>query len=522
MSTTYAMPHVWPTVVHMLADAARQAPDHTALVCGAEHLSYRQYAACVSGLAAELQHAGLGEGERVVVFMANSLDVAIAIYGVLAAGAQVVPMNPVYTASELAQVLENANARGIIYDEAAQDVVAQALAGFDVKYRIGTGAGSQRLTRWAGQPGSMKGSGALAQADALPLPAPGMPAILQYTGGTTGVPKGVSLTHSNVSTNVSQREALLPTRTGQERVLAITPLFHSYSMAMGLYLAVYAHSTLVILPRYRPDTVLETIAQERITLLLGSPTIFTGLMGFDGFEQANLSSLRLCSSGSSALSEETLRRWEAATGCPVCEGYGQTEAGPVIAYNPLNGVRKAGTVGVAVPETQIEIVDVQDSGKVLAQGEVGEIRVKGPQVMLGYYGKPQETAEALHGGWLYTGDIGWFDPEGYLTISDRKKEMAIVSGFNVYPREIEEALFRHPSVREAAVIGVPDAYRGEVLVAYVVADAGASEQALMDFLAERLVKYKWPSVIHLVHDLPRTGVGKIDKKQLRNVAGKAQ
>ncbi|HUH87044.1 MAG TPA: AMP-binding protein, partial [Pusillimonas sp.] len=202
--------------------------------------------------------------------------------------------------------------------------------------------------------------------------------------------------------------------------------------------------------------------------------------------------------------------------CPVCEGYGQTEAGPVIAYNPLNGVRKTGTVGIAVPETQVQIVDVNDGEKILAQGEVGEIRVKGPQVMLGYYGRPAETAEALRNGWLYTGDIGWLDAEGYLTISDRKKEMAIVSGFNVYPREIEEALICHRGVREAAVIGVPDAYRGEVLVAYVVADADITREAPMAFLAERLVKYKWPSAIHLVPDLPRTGVGKIDKKQLRS------
>ena len=506
MSAAYSMPQVWPTVVHMLDDAARRAPDHVALVCDEERLSYRQYAACVSGLAAELRQAGLGEGERVVVYMANSPDVAIAIFGVQAAGAQVVPMNPAYTVSELKQVLENADARGIIYDEAGRAVVEQVLAGFDVSYCVGACEGSQRLTRWAGQ---------AELADSLPLPEPGAPAILQYTGGTTGVPKGVSLRHSAVSSNISQREALVPTRAGQERVLAITPLFHSYAMAMGLYLAVYARSTLVIVPRYRPDIVLDTIARERITLMLGSPTIYAGLMGYEGFARADLGSLRLCSSGSSALSEETLRRWEAATGCVVCEGYGQTEAGPVISYSPLHGARKTGTVGVPVPETEIQIVDVRDGDKVLPTGEVGEIRVRGPQLMTGYYGRPQETAEALRDGWLYTGDIGRLDDEGYLTICDRKKEMAIVSGFNVYPREIEEALFRHPGVREAAVIGVPDAYRGEVLVAYVIADPGVGEQEIADFLAQRLVKYKWPSAIHLVDSLPRTGVGKIDKKSLR-------
>lgn len=506
MSIAYPMPHVWPTVVHMLADAARSVPDHTALKCGNEQMSYAQYAACVNGLATELNQAGLGKGERVVVFMANSLDVAIAIFGVLAAGAQVVPMNPLYTSAEVEQVLSNAQARGIIYDEAAAPVLAQFLLDFDFTLGIGTGPNVQRLTRWQNEPFS-----------ALPVPEPEWPAILQYTGGTTGVPKGVSLTHRAVSTNVSQREALLPTRRCQERILAVTPLFHSYSMAMGLYLAAYAHSTLFIVSRYRPDIVLDVIAKERISLLLGSPTIFSGLMGYEGFKVADLSSLCWCSSGSSALPEETLRRWEAATGCPVCEGYGQTEAGPVVTYNPLNGVRKIGTVGVPLPETQVQIVDVNDGEKVLAQGEAGEIRVKGPQVMQGYYGMAAETAEALRDGWLYTGDIGRIDADGYLVISDRKKEMAIVSGFNVYPREIEEALIRHQGVREAAVVGVPDAYRGEVLVAYVVG-SGVTEQALKDYLAQCLVKYKWPSVIHLVSDLPRTGVGKIDKKQLRSFA----
>lgn len=522
MSNTYPMPHVWPTVVHMLNDAARRSPDHVALVCGDEQLSYRQYAACVSGLAAQLRQAGLGPGERVVVFMANSIDVAIAIFAVQAAGAQVVPMNSAYTASELKQVLESAQARGIIYDEAVRGVVEPVAQGFTLLYCVGGADGGEsgqssvpgvrtgRLLQWLDQPHL---------ADSLPLPDPDSPAMLQYTGGTTGVPKGVSLSHRAVAANISQREALLPTRVEQERVLAITPLFHSYSMGMGLYLAVYARSTLVILPRYRPDMVLETVANQRITIMLGSPTIFTGLMAYEGFAKAELGSLYWCASGSAALPEETLRRWEAATGCPVCEGYGQTEAGPVIAFNPLNGVRKAGTTGIALPETDIQVVDVGDGVTVLPQGEVGEIRLRGPQLMEGYFGRPQETAEALRDGWLYTGDIGWFDADGFLTISDRKKDMVIVSGYNVYPREIEEVLFKHPRVREAAVIGVPDAYRGEVLVAHVIAEPGVTEQELADFMAQHLVKYKWPSRILLVDTLPRTGVGKIDKKVLRKMAG---
>lgn len=505
-----AMPPVWPTVVHMLDDAARQCPEGIALICGNEQLTYRQYAACVAGMAEQLRQAGLGVGERVVLFMSNSVDIAIATYAVQAAGAQVVPLNPAYTASELNQVLDNAAARGIVYDDSAHAVVSSALHRFDASYRIGDAEGSQRLHRWKAQP---------EYADKLLLPDPESLSTLQYTGGTTGVPKGVSLSHRAVAINVSQREALVPTRPEAERVLAITPLFHVYAVSMGLYLAAYCRGTLVIVARYRPDIVLDSIARYDITLMLGSPTIFMGLMGYEGFAQADLTSLRLCSSGSSALAEDTLRRWEAATGCTVCEGYGQTEAGPVLAYNPYSGVRKLGSVGLAVPQTEIQIVDVHDGDTVLALGEVGEIRARGPQIMSEYFRRPVETAEALRDGWLYTGDIGYLDAEGYLTICDRKKELVIVSGFNVYPREIEEVLFRHPNVSEAAVVGVPDDYRGEVLVAYVVAEgAPVADDDLMNYLAKHLVKYKWPAQIVWVDQLPKTPVGKVDKKRIREMA----
>ncbi|HCN70964.1 MAG TPA: hypothetical protein DIS96_04330, partial [Pusillimonas sp.] len=386
-----AMPAVWPTVVHMLDDVARQCPDGIALICGSEQLTYRQYAACVAGMAEQLGQAGLGVGERVVLFMSNSVDIAIATFAVQAAGAQVVPLNPAYTVTELNQVLDNAMARGIVYDENVRTVVASVLHRFDVGYCIGDSEGSERLNRWKDQ---------LDYSGRLSLPDPESLSTLQYTGGTTGVPKGVSLSHRAVAINVSQREALVPTRPEVERVLAITPLFHVYAVSMGLYLAAYCRGTLVIVARYKPDIVLDSIARHHITLMLGSPTIFMGLMGYEGFAQADLTSLRLCSSGSSALAEDTLRRWETATGCTVCEGYGQTEAGPVLAYNPYHGHRKLGSVGLAVPQTEIQIVDVHDGSKVLALGEVGEIRARGPQIMSEYFRRPVETAEALRDGWL--------------------------------------------------------------------------------------------------------------------------
>ena len=512
--TDGALATVWPTVVHMLDAAARARPEAAALVCDGDALTHREYAACAAGLAHELHDAGIGAGARVVLLMGNSADIAIATFGVQAAGAQVVPLNPAYTTSELAPMLADAAPAAIVFDSAIASTVRPLLESIGARpFEVGQAA--RRLTAWRDRP---------ELADQLPLPDPDSLSTLQYTGGTTGRAKGVDLTHRAVAVNVAQREALLPTAIDDERVLAITPLFHVYAVSMGLYLAANCRATLVVVARYRPEAVLEAISRHRITLLGASPTILVGLMGSEAFGSTDLGSLRLCFSGSSALPEETLRRWEATTGCPVAEGYGQSEAGPVLAFNPRHGVRKVGSVGVAVPQTEIEIVDVESGAGPLPVGAVGEIRARGPQVMRGYRNLAAETAEALRDGWLYTGDIGELDRDGYLTIRGRKKEMVIVGGYNVYPREVEEALCTHPSVREAAVVGVPDAYRGEALVATVVLAGGdpTTGDALLEHLAARLVRYKLPRDIHLMAELPKTSIGKVDKARLRDEVLRAQ
>ena len=507
MSGGDALPAVWPTVVHMLDAAARARPDALALVCDDDALTYREYAACVAAFADELRAAGIGAGPRVVLLMGNSADIAIATFGVQAAGAQVVPLNPGYTASELAPMLADAAPAAVVFDSAVASRVRPLLDALAAQ-PIEIGPDARRLTAWRDRP---------ALADRLPLPDPQGLSTLQYTGGTTGRAKGVELTHRSVAINVAQREALLPTGLDDERVLAITPLFHVYAVSMGLYLAANCRATLVVVARYRPEAVLDAIARHRITLLAASPTILVGLMACEAFGSTDLGALRLCFSGSSALPEATLRRWESATGCPIAEGYGQSEAGPVLAFNPRHGVRKVGTVGVAVPQTAIEIVDIESGGGPLAAGTAGEIRARGPQVMRGYRNLPAETAEALRDGWLYTGDIGELDGDGYLTIRGRRKEMVIVGGYNVYPREVEEALCTHPAVREAAVVGVPDAYRGEALVAAVVLAEGAAvtDGQLIEHLTARLVRYKLPREVRLIAELPKTGIGKIDKARLR-------
>ncbi len=508
---TRPMPFVHSTVIHMLVDAARRAPDREALVWAGERLSYREYLNCIAACAGML---GKVAGERVATVLPNSPDAAIAIFAVQAAGAQLAPLNPEYSAYELRPILIDAAPAVVICDDAAAKTV-EPIAG-EIGARCIRLSGGRDLLRWRNDRDA-RSQERLLERLLDRLPAPEDLAILQYTGGTTGRAKGVNLSHRAVSTNVAQREALLPTRPEAERVLAVTPLFHSYAMTMGLHLSASCRGTLILLPRYRPELVLATIAAERVTRFCGSPTLFTGLMAHEDFGKTDFSSLASCYSGAAALPGETLRRWESGTNCGICEGYGQTEAGPILTFNPEKGGRKTGSVGVAVPDTQVQIVDIETGRHVLETGQKGEIRARGPQLMSGYRNLPQETAQALREGWLYTGDIGELDAEGYLYIRDRKKDMVIVAGLNVYPREVEEALAQHPDVAEAAVVGVAHAYRGEALRAFVVPRQGGAltAEALASHLGERLVRYKLPDEITLVPFLPKTSIGKIDKLRLR-------
>jgi long-chain acyl-CoA synthetase len=506
--TLARLPKVHPTVVHMLADAAAHAAEATALVFGAERLTYAQYLRCVAGFAHELQRVG-ARGSRVALICGNSLDIPIAMFAAHAAGAQAVPINPAYTARELRHILADADPAAVVYDAEVRATVEPLLAELAIANRVEVGGAlGASLTRWRSD---------ASQRLPEPLPLPNDFATLQYTGGTTGLPKGVNITHAQMSVNISQREAALPTRAGDESVLCMMPLFHVFAAAMCLHLSAYCRGKLVILARYKPESVLETIERERITRLPAGPTVFIGLLAHERFARTDFSSLRTAYSGSAPLPEATLQSWFNATGTPILEGFGQTEAGPVLTYVREGATLKPGSVGPVLPATSIEIVDVETGTRVLGSGEVGEIRARGPQIMSGYRNRPKETAEALRAGWLYTGDIGEFDPEGWLYIRDRKKDMAIVGGYNVYPREVDEVLFAHPDVKEAAAAGVPDPYYGESIRAYVVLKPGASA-TVDDLLAHckaNLARYKVPAKIYFVAELPRTTVGKVDRNTLR-------
>ena len=507
--TVAELPRVFPTVVHALVDAVAKSPGREALVLGEERLDYREYLRCVNGFSRELEKLNLN-GCRVALLMGNSIDVCIAMFAIHAARAEAVPLNPVYTASELLPMLEDAEVTAVIYDEPLTDMVQPLAAGLKIRHLFPIGEG-RRLTEWRTRrdldvPGD--------------LPEAENPATLQFTGGTTGRAKGACINHYSLSVNLSQREAVFPTRDEMERTLCIMPLFHCYAVSMCLHAMVYRRGTLVILPRYYPQEVIAALVREKITLFAGSPTIFTGLLNYPGFAEADFSNLYMSSSGSAPLAAHVLNEWERITGTPILEGYGQSEAGPVISFNPLDGVRKPTSVGIPLPETEIQVVDLQAGAKILETGQKGEIRITGPQVMRGYRNRPDETAQALRDGWLYTGDIGELDEDGYLFIRGRKKEMIIVSGYNVFPREIEEVLHRHPGVKEAAVAAQADAYRGELPIAFIVArgESGADADTLKHYCTEHLAPYKIPAEFRFVDNLPKTAVGKVDKIRLTEMA----
>jgi long-chain acyl-CoA synthetase len=495
------------TVSLLFRESASAFADREAVVAPETRLSYAQFAGAVSGLASKLQAIG-ARGERVAMLMGNGAAIVVAYYGTWEAGAQAVPLNPDYTDRELSEILEDAQVRLVVCGSAQRERVASLATRF-------VPGGTLVL-----DDADIGGLDASPTGVSAPLPAPDAPAILQYTGGTTGRAKGVMLTHGTVAANVLQRDARIPMREGAERILCVTPLFHAYATAMALFPALSHAGTLVILPRFKPEAVFDAIEREKVTLFAGAPAIYNALVSHPEFERRDLSSLSASFSGSAPLAVEVLERWQTVSGAPILEGYGLTEASPILTFNPRHGTRKVGSVGPAVEGTEVEIVDPVQAGVHLGTGVVGEVRARGPQLMVGYRNRPKETAEAIRDGWLYTGDLGELDEDGYLFIRGRKKDMVIVGGFNVYPREIEEVLFTLKGVKDCGAVGVPDSYRGEVIHAFVVPEQGIpiAEDEAIAHCSRNLARYKVPARIHFVAEVPRTAVGKLDRLALGRLA----
>ena len=503
MTVPGLLPHTVPaSVVHMLRDAAAEHPRHWALRFEGERLNYAEYAGLVGAFAHELRDR-VAPGARVVLLLQNSLDLAVATYAVHALRAQVVALNPAYGERELAAMLHDADPCLVLADEGVRAELGALCA-----------APVQRLD----------GGKSLLRLRATPAPLPGaLPshedlATLQFTGGTTGRSKGVDILHRHLAFNLAQREAWLPTRRGEEVMLCTMPLYHVSAVAMCLHLCAYAASELVIHCRFDAREALRALAEDGITLMSAAPAIFHDLLQQPDLARVAQGRLRACYSGAAPLPARTLQDFERLTGCPIHEGYGQSEAGPCLTYNPVHRPRKPGSVGLPVPGSELRLLDAE--GAEVPHGEVGEICVRGPHVMAGYRLRPDLTAEALRGGWLHTGDLARLDEDGYVFIQGRRSEAINVGGFKVYPMEIEQTLRECESVAECAAFAVADERLGEVVQAWVTPAPGHTPdpEALRAHCAERLARYKVPRLIGVTERLPRTPVGKLARNLLTPVA----
>jgi long-chain acyl-CoA synthetase len=343
-------------------------------------------------------------------------------------------------------------------------------------------------------------------------------AVLQYTGGTTGTPKGAMLTHSNLTINVEQQRRWAPgLKVGEESVMGILPFFHVFGMTVVMNFAIANAATMILVPRFELVPALKLIRSLKPTLMPGVPTLYNALLTSPRLEQGNLASLKFCFSGGAPLPVEVKRNFEGASGCALVEGYGLSETSPVATANPLVGTNKAGSIGLPIPATRLSIRSLDDPAKEVMLGETGEICIAGPQVMKGYWRRPKETADAMIGEFFRTGDVGYMDAEGFTFIVDRIKDIIICSGFNVYPRRIEEAIYEFPAVQEVTVLGIPDSYRGEAPKAFVKLREGmqATSADIMKFLENKLSKIEMPAAIEFRDELPKTLIGKLSKKELR-------
>src|SRR5680860_1412832 len=349
------------------------------------------------------------------------------------------------------------------------------------------------------------------------LKAGGVVAVLQYTGGTTGLPKGAMLTHKNLYVNAEQcRRWFVDLDEGHETNLGVLPFFHSFGMTVSMNLGVLTGSRILLVPRFELEPVLKLIQDKRPTLFPGVPTMYTGINGYPQVGKYDLSSIKFCISGGAPLPLQVKKNFEALSGCALVEGYGLSETSPVATCNPMTGTSKEGSIGIPFPDTRIEIHSVEDPDQTVPQGERGEICIAGPQVMIGYWNRPEDTDEVFSGEFLRTGDVGYMDEEGYTFIVDRIKDLILAGGYNVYPRTVEEAIYQHPAVAEVTVIGIPDEYRGESPKAFISLREGQSleEQELLDFLKDKLSKIEMPREIEFRDELPKTMIGKLSKKEL--------
>ncbi|WP_155388143.1 long-chain-fatty-acid--CoA ligase [Catellatospora paridis] len=480
-----------------LADSAARDGAAPAIRLGDIVLSFEQLDAASARVAGLLRNRGVRPGDRVGVMLPNVPQFAAAYYGILRAGAVVVPMNVLLKSREVAYYLSDSQAKLVLaWHGFAQDAVAGAAAAGTDCVLVTPGEFEALLGATTPQEG-------IVEREASDT------AVILYTSGTTGTPKGAELTHANLTRNAQVAIDLISMTPG-DVVLGALPLFHSFGQTCGLNAAVAAGACLALVPRFDPQAVLATIHQHRVTVFEGVPTMYVALLAHPQRSEFDADSLRLCVSGGAALPVEVMRSFEAAFGCIILEGYGLSETSPIASFNHADRARKAGSIGTPVAGVQMALRDV-DNG-------VGEIVIRGHNIMKGYWGRPDATTEAIDAdGWFRSGDLGRVDDDGYFFIVDRKKDMIIRGGYNVYPREVEELLYEHPAVREAAVIGVPHAELGEEICAVVALKAGAEVTAdeLREHVKAQAAAYKYPRHVWIVAELPKSPTGKILKREIQ-------
>lgn len=506
-----------------------------------KELSFGQIHALVNRVAEGLQKRGVKKGVNVGLMLPNTPTFIIFYYGILKAGGTVVNFNPLYTVEELAVQTKDSRIQLMItldlkalFPKVEALLASGALPGAVVcpfskllpgmKSVLFRTFKSGELVSWKNSPhaGKIIAYDDLIANDGKPQPVSIDPdediAVLQYTGGTTGTPKGAMLTHTNLIANVEQMSRWAPGLiSGEERMMGILPFFHVFAMTTVMNFSVAKAATMILMPRFELLQALKIIRATKPTVLPGVPTLYNALMNSPKLKAGDLASLKVCISGGAPLPLEVKRGFEKASGAKLVEGYGLSETSPVATCNPLDGPTKEGSIGIPLPGTRLSLRSLEDPQKEVALGEEGEICIAGPQVMKGYWQRPKETADSMLGEFFRTGDVGYMDSEGFTFIVDRIKDIIICSGFNVYPRRIEEAIYEFPAVQEVTVLGIPDNYRGEAPKAYVKLREGMSATSadVMKFLEAKLSKIEMPAEIEFRDELPKTMIGKLSKKELR-------
>jgi long-chain acyl-CoA synthetase len=529
----------------LLDETAAKFPDNDAIDFEGKTLTYIELAQQVEYAARAFTDIGVKRGIKVGIFLPNCPQFIIAYFGILKAGGTVVNCSPLYSEAEVEFLAKDSDAEIIVtlnlkllYPKARNILEKSFKSGSKLKKLIVANlpevlpfpknilfpiakrkdiaevVNNLSVVNWADFMESGKRSNTKIYLNIDPEET----AIIQYTGGTTGTPKGAELSHKNVYVNTIQSKLYIRTcDDGVGVMLTVLPLFHVFAMTTAMLYGIATACKIILHPRFDPDKVLKDIEKKKPTAMPGVPTMYNALNNHPDIGSYDLKSLQMCISGGGPLPVEVKKKFEELTGCVVIEGYGLTETSPVATANPVNGVNKPGSIGMPLPATEILIEDMENPGKYLGIGARGELCIKGPQVMKGYYKRPEATTECLKDGILKTGDVAIVDEDGYIFIVDRLKEMIISGGFKIYPRHVEEVLYQHPAVLEAAVIGIPDEYSGQKVKAFVVfkKDASCSKDGILSYCRDKLAKHEMPKEIEIRDALPKSPVGKILKKELK-------